>query len=115
MPVPVLVLGLPAECANLGLCGVDGWAVPELGHALCRPRSRSEGMLMNEASARLNLEHVDLAAELQMLRALSLARSTFSLSSGVLMLRFWIVENGVHSENPTIMYGRHSRIFLNAF
>ena len=66
----MLVLGLHAECAHVGFCGVDRWAVPELGHALCRPRSRSEGMLVNEISARLNLEHVDTAAELQVLYAL---------------------------------------------
>ena len=65
----MLVLGLCAECAHVGLCGVYRRAVPELGHALCRPRSPSEGMLVNDRSVRLNLEHVDVAAEFQMLRA----------------------------------------------
>ena len=60
---PMLVLGLHAEYAHVGLCGVDRWANPEHGYALCRPRSRSEEMLVDEVSARLNLEHVDLAAE----------------------------------------------------
>ena len=45
----------------------------------------------------------------------SLARSTFSLPSSVLTFRFWMVENGVFSGDPAIMYGRHSWIFLNAF
>ena len=66
----MLVLGLHAECAHVGLCGVDRWAIPELGHALCCARSCREGMLVHEVSARLDLEHVDLAAELQVLRAL---------------------------------------------
>ena len=44
----------------------------------------------------------------------NVARSTVSLPSGVLMLKFWLVENGVHSGNPMIMYGLHSRIFENA-
>ena len=70
--MPVLVLGLHAEYAHVGLCGADRWAVPELGHALCRTRSRSEGMRVNGISARLNLEHVDIAAELKMLCALFL-------------------------------------------
>ena len=69
---------------------------------------------MNDVSARLSLEHVDLAADSKCFVPSSLARSTVILPSGVLMLKFWMVENNVHFGDPMIMYGLHSRISANA-
>ena len=66
----MLVLGLRAVCAHVGFCGVHRRAFSELCHALCGPRNGSESVFMDEAPACCYLERVDLAAELQVLRAL---------------------------------------------
>ena len=65
---PVLVLRHHAECAHMGLCSVDCWTLPELHHALCGPRRGGQWVFVDEVSACRDLERVDLAAELQVLR-----------------------------------------------